>query len=129
MMKNRAFGFYLTLVACVLALIDIILYTRVMYKMASVFVLLIVIILIEGCALVLNNKFLNDWLPVIQAALLGFTAARSFYVMVNQIGYVIAGLDTMDTIQPLIVFVAVALVAMLICILSAFLRQQKEATA
>ncbi len=107
MMKNRAFGFYLTLVACVLALIDI--------------------ILIEGCALVLNNKFLNDWLPVIQAALLGFTAARSFYVMVNQIGYVIAGLDTMDTIQPLIVFVAVALVAMLICILSAFLRQQKEA--
>ncbi|MBQ9361117.1 MAG: hypothetical protein IJT96_08790 [Lachnospiraceae bacterium] len=127
MMKNRAFGFYLTLVACVLALIDIILYTRVMYKMVSVFVLLIVIILIEVCALALNNKYLNDWLPVIQAALLGFTAARSFYVMVNQIGYVIAGLDTMDTIQPLIVFVAVALIAMLICILSAFLRQQKEA--
>ena len=123
-MKNRGVGFYLTLVACALAFIDIIVYTQVMYKMPSVFVALILVVVIEAAAVFLNNKILNNLLPVIQAVLLGFAAAQSFYVMVNQLGYVVAALDTVDTIISFIVFVAIAVVGMIICWVSGFMKQE-----
>ena len=125
-MKNRGIGFYLTLVACVLALVDIIVYTQVMYKMPSVFVALILVIVVECTAFFLNNRILNNILPVIQAVLLGFAAAQSFYVMVNQLGYVVAALDTVDTIVSFIVFVAIAVVGMILCWISGFMKQEAE---
>lgn len=125
-MKNRGIGFYLTIIACVLALADIIVYTQVMYRMTSVFVLLIAVLVVEGAAVALNNKLLNNLLPIIQGVLLGLIAANSFYVMVNQIGYVIAALDTIDTIISFIVFVSVAVIGMIICWISCFMNQTKE---
>lgn len=126
-MNNRGIGFYLTLVACALALIDIFVYTSVMYKMTSVFVLLVAVIAVECAAFFLNNKILNEILPIVQGVLLGLAAAHSFYVMVNQIGYVIAALDTVDTITSFIAFVVIALAGTILCWVSGFLKQTNEA--
>ena len=49
-MKNRGIGFILTLVACALALVDIIVYTQVMYTLPVIFVFLAGVIVIEGAA-------------------------------------------------------------------------------
>ena len=74
----------------------------------------------------INNRILNNLLPVILAVLLGASAAGSFYVMVNQLGYVVAALDTVDTIISFIVFVSIAVAAMIICWISGFMKQEKE---
>jgi len=124
--KNKGIGFYLTLVACVLALADIIVYTQVMYKMPSVFVVLALAVVIECVAIFANNRILNNLLPVILAVLLGFAAAHSFYVMVNQIGYVVAALDTIDTIISFIIFVSIAVIGMILCWVSGFMKQEAE---
>ncbi|MBP3196919.1 MAG: hypothetical protein J6N21_07925 [Butyrivibrio sp.] len=125
-MKNRGIGFILTLVACALALVDIIVYTQVMYTLPVIFVFLAGVIVIEGAAFFINNRILNNLLPVILAVLLGASAAGSFYVMVNQLGYVVAALDTVDTIISFIVFVSIAVAAMIICWISGFMKQEKE---
>ena len=125
-MKNRGIGFILTLVACALALVDIIVYTQVMYTLPVIFVFLAGAIVIEGAAFFINNRILNNLLPVILAVLLGASAAGSFYVMVNQLGYVVAALDTVDTIISFIVFVSIAVAAMIICWISGFMKQEKE---
>ena len=125
-MKNRGIGFILTLVACALASVDIIVYTQVMYTLPVIFVFLAGAIGIEGAAFFINNRILNNLLPVILAVLLGASAAGSFYVMVNQLGYVVAALDTVDTIISFIVFVSIAVVAMIICWISGFMKQEKE---
>ncbi|MBO5620934.1 MAG: hypothetical protein J5959_04825 [Butyrivibrio sp.] len=125
-MKNRGIGFILTLVACALALVDIIVYTQVMYTLPVIFVFLAGVIVIEGAAFFINNRILNNLLPVILAVLLGASAAGSFYVMVNQLGYVVAALDTVDTIISFIVFVSIAVAAMIIRWISGFMKQEKE---
>ncbi len=125
-MKNRGIGFYVTLVACVLTLIATILYSKAMYTTTYVYVALIAAIVIEALAFVLNNKILNNWLPILEAVLVGFAIAHSFSVMVNQIGYVVAGLDTMETLKSFITFAVVAGVAMLLNMISGFMTQQKN---
>ena len=47
--------------------------------------------------------------------------------MVNQIGYVISGLDGMDTIMSFIIFCSLAVVGMLVNIVASFLPIAKEA--
>ena len=47
--------------------------------------------------------------------------------MVNQIGYVISGLDGMDTIISFIIFCSLAVVGMILNIVASFLPVVKEA--
>ncbi len=125
-MKNRAAGFYLTLVAAILAVASIITYTRAMYTTPVVFVTLAAVVILEVLTVILNRRVLNGWLPLIGAALMGFAAGYSFKPMVNQIGYVIAGLDQIDTLISFIVFAGIAIVGMLLYLIAGFLRQQKD---
>ena len=54
-------------------------------------------------------------------------AVWSASVMVNQIGYVISGLDGMDTIISFIIFCSLAVVGMILNIVASFLPVAKEA--
>ena len=47
-------------------------------------------------------------------------------LMVNQIGYVIAGLDEMGTIMSFIYYEVVMVVTLLVCIICSFLKQTKD---
>lgn len=125
-MKNRASGFYLTLVAAILALVDVILYGKVMYTMPVVYGVLIAAVVVELLAIVINKRVFNNFLPIIEGVLLGYGLAMSFFVMVNQIGYVIAGLDKIDTLYSFIAFAVIAGIAMLLSIVAGFLKQQKD---
>lgn len=128
MNKKKAGGFYLTLAAAVLALAGVVLYGSVMYKMNAVYILLAAAIVLGVLAFVLTGKStVVSLIPVVNAALMASAAVWSANLMINQIGYVIAGLDGVDTIQSFIVFCAVAVAAMLLNIIASFLPMAKEA--
>lgn len=128
MNKKKAGGFYLTIVAAVLAIVGVILYGSVMYKMQTVYILLAAAIVLGVLAFVLTGRTsIANVIPVINAALMASAAVWSANLMINQIGYVIAGLDGMDTIQGFITFCAVAVVGMLLNIIASFMPMAKEA--
>lgn len=125
-LANKAAGFYLTAAAAVAALAGIFVYGTVMYKFTPVYVLLAAAVVVEVAAVVLRIKRLSEVIPVINAVLTASAAVWSAMVMVNQIGYVIASLDPVSTITSYIVYLAVAIAAMLINIVAAFMNQEKE---
>ncbi len=128
MNKKKAGGFYLTILAAILAIVGIFLYGSVMYKMKAVYILLAVAIVLGVLAFILAGRTsIANVVPVINAALMASAAVWSASLMVNQIGYVIAGLDGMDTIQGFITFCVVAVVGMLLNIVASFMSMAKEA--
>lgn len=124
-LANKAAGFYLTAAAAVVALAGIIVYGSVMYRFTPVYVLLAAAVVVEIAAVILKNRAFGDVIPVINAVLTASAAVWSAMVMVNQIGYVIASLDPVSTITSYIVYVAVAVIAMLLNIIAAFMKQDK----
>lgn len=128
-MRNKAVGFYFTLVAAVLALVGIILYPNVMYRLPVVYVLcaaaLVLTIAVTICSIMNKKVRAFDYLPVVNAVLMASAAVWAIYLMVNQIGYVVAKLDEQSTIMGLIYFEVVALAGMLLNIIASFLKQEK----
>lgn len=128
MNKKKAGGFYLTVAAAVVAILGIVLYGSVMYKMNEVYILLAAAIVLGVLAVVLTGRTsVANLIPVVNAALMASAAVWSANLMVNQIGYVIAGLDGMDTIQGFVVFCTAAVIGMLLNIVASFLPMAKEA--
>ncbi len=128
-LENKAAGFYLTAAAAVLSFAGIFVYMTVMYKFTPVYILLIAAAVLAAAGLVLacvkGGKEALNWLPVLNAVLMAQAAVWSFFVMVNQIGYVIASLDPVSTITTFIFFVAVAAAAMILNIAAAFSGLEK----
>lgn len=128
-LENKAVGFYLTAIAAILSFAGIFLYMTVMYKFTPVYILLAaaVVLALAGLAAscFLGVKEIFNWLPVINAVAMASAAVWSFFVMVNQIGYVIALLDPVSTISTFIAFVALAVVTMILNIAAAFTGLEK----
>lgn len=130
MKKNeKSIGLYLTLVAGIIAILGVALYGRVMYIFKPVYIFLAIAIVLAALSFVLAgvNQTIAGFIPVINAALMASAGVWSASLMVNQIGYVIAGLDGTDTIESFIVFCGVAVVGMLVNIVASFLPMTKEA--
>ena len=127
-MKNKlGIGVILALLAGILAAVAAGLYMTVMYKMTQVYYFLIgaTVLALVGFAIATKVPKLAGYIPVIMAALLAFAAVRGTELMVNQLGYVVAGLDGMDTIMSYIQFVSVTAAAMLISIIASFTKMAK----
>ena len=129
MNKNKkSIGLYLTLVAGIIAIVEAVYYGKVMYTFQPVYYFLAAIVLaVLSFVLVGFNKVITGFIPVVNAALMASAAVWSASVMVNQIGYVISGLDGMDTIMSFIIFCSLAVVGMIINIVASFLPVAKEA--
>ena len=128
MNKKKGSGFYLTVAAAVLAVAGVVLYGSVMYKMNEVYILLAAAIVLGVLSLALTGKTsLAGLIPVANAVLMASAAVWSANLMINQIGYVISGLDSVETIQSFIIFCALAVAAMLLNIIASFLPMAKEA--
>lgn len=125
-LANKAVGFYLTAAAAVLALAGIVVYGTVMYKFTPVYILLAAAVIAEIVSVVMKKQVFCEVIPIINAVLTASAAVWSAMVMVNQIGYVIASLDPISTITTYIVYLAVAIAAMLFNIIAAFMNQEKE---
>ena len=123
MKKEKSIGVYLTLAGGIIAVIAVILYRTVMYKYQPVNYMLIGAIAASVLGFLIASAVpaLAGLAPVIGAALMASSVVWGASLMVNQIGYVIAGLDGVDTIMSFIIFATVALVGMVMYIIAAFL--------
>ncbi len=128
MKRQRATGVYIVLIAAVIAAVAAFLYGNVMYKYQPVYYFLIGAIVLSVVAFLLATSvpLCAGLIPVINAALLASAVVWAASLMVNQIGYVVAGLDGMDTIQGFIVFAVLGVIAMLLNIVAAFTATAKE---
>lgn len=128
-MKKLSVGFYLSIVAAIFSIIGLFLYGGVMYRMTSVYVFLAAAVVVEVVLFILSNVKMKlpifEVLPVVNSVLTAAAAVAAISLMVNQIGYVISGLDGMDTLYGLIYFEAAAIVAMFLNVVSAFLPMKK----
>lgn len=128
-MKDKAIGFYFTLVAAILSLAGLIIYPSVMYRLPIVYgfcaVAVLLTIMVVLSSFIGKTVSLFRFLPVINSALMASAAVWAVYLMVNQLGYVVAELDSKSTIMGLVYFEVVAVLSMLINIVGAFLKQDK----
>ncbi len=123
--KNKSGGFYLTILAAILTIVALVAYGNVMYTYSTITVLLVIALALELLPLLWNNEILTGAAPVLNAALLASAGMWSASVMVNQIAYVISGLDEVSTIVSYIVYAAVTIVGILLNIAAAFLKWEK----
>ena len=127
MKKERTLGIYLVVAAAIIAVIAAILYRSVMYKYTPVYYYLggVVVLAIVGYFLATSIPMIAGLVPVINAALMASAAVWAASLMVNQIGYVVAGLDGMDTILSFIIFATCCVIGMLFNIIAAFMAVSK----
>ena len=124
MEKNKVgFGAYMAIVAGILAIVACVLYRTVMYQFKPVYYMLIGAAVVAVLGLLLANalpKFAN-YFPVCMSVLLFSAIVWGSMLMVNQIGYVIAGLDGLETIMSYFIFVGFTLAAGVVALVASFL--------
>ena len=116
-MKNKTIGFYMTLLAAILSIVACVLYVKVMYTLPVVYVfcvaaVVLTVIVIAASAKKTESK-LYGLLPVANAILMASAAVGGVNLMVNELGYVVAGLDSFDSIMSFVIFEAFAVVSMI----------------
>jgi hypothetical protein len=128
-MKNKTIGFYITLVAAILSAIACVVYRSVMYRLGVVYILCLLAVVIAVVTVVLSLKNgankVFDFVPIINAVLMASAAVWGVNLMVNEIGYVVAELDSFDAIQSLVVFEVFAVISLILNIVSSFMKQYK----
>ncbi|MCR5054714.1 MAG: hypothetical protein K6A69_07720 [Lachnospiraceae bacterium] len=125
MKQKKKTGIILTLIAGALGLAALIAYTQVMYTLPAVFVILIVMAAVACASFFMDNRILNALAPVAVAVLAANAVIWAVNPMVNQIGYVISGLDDITTILALLISAGLALVAMIMGMVSSFMAQKE----
>lgn len=124
MNKNKlGVAAFLSLVAGGLALVDIFLYRTVMYTYQPVFFMLAgaIAVAVLGCLLARVVPTIANYCPICIVFLLASALVWGAMLMVNQIGYVIAGLDGIETILSYIFFTGFTAAALVIALVAAFL--------
>ena len=133
-MKNyfakKTFGFYLSVIACALALISVIMYGSIANQMAIVPPFIWGAIAVEVLMIVVSfaagNRNILNLSVVISAVLMAIALAQSFNSQLDALGYAYAGLYTMDQVMPFIRFAAVCAVSFLMFIVCSFMNLGKE---
>ena len=129
-LANKTVGFYISVVACVLALVALVLYVPTAGALSLVIGLLIAAIVIEVALIavswVIGNKPVLNLASSINAVLLGYAIVTSFNPQLDAIGYVVSGLYTFEQIQSFVYFVIVAAIAFLLYIVASFMNLGKQ---
>ncbi|MGX8704945.1 MAG: hypothetical protein ACSW8J_00035 [bacterium] len=125
---KRGVSVFLTLVAGILAIVAAILYRSVPYRFQPVYIMLIGVAAVAALHWLLAGFMprIASYLPVCMAAALASAAVWGTMLMVNQLGYVYAGLDPLSSIMTWIYFVGFTVIGMLLCIVAAFMRAKLE---
>ena len=127
--NKKAAGVFLTLLAGVLAVVAIIAYKSVANIDTKVFIMLGCAIALAVVAFVIAGKMpkLAGYIPVCMAALLASAAVWGAKLMVNELGWAVAGLNEWNTLTSFIVFCGCSAIGMLVSIIAAFLPMAKSA--
>lgn len=128
-LKNKTFGFYLSFVAAILALIGFVMYRQVGHTEAYIEVLLLVTVVLQILAMIVLKVALDfKWTSLLLTANAILTAAalvNSFYTQVDFIGYVVSGLYEFATIKKFIISAVLMALSMIAYIVSSYSGFQK----
>ena len=129
-LAKKTFGFYLSVIACALALISVIMYGTIANQMAIVPPFIWGAIAVEVLMIVISfaagNRNILNLSVVISAVLMAIALAQSFNSQLDALGYAYAGLYTMDQVMPFIRFAVVCAVSFLMFIVCAFMDLGRE---
>ena len=129
-LANKTIGFYISIVACVLAAVALVLYLFTSGALALVIGLLVAVICVEVLLIVaskvIGNKPVLNLASSINAVLLGFAIVTSFNPQLDPIGYVVSGLYTFDQIRGFVNFVIVVAISFLLYIAASFMTLGKQ---
>lgn len=111
-----------TLIAAVLAIAAALIYRGILYRFQPVYYLLIGAAVLACLRFFLASRLpvLAAYFPICAAALFASALVWGTSLMVNQLGYVYAGLDPVSTVMSWIWFAALCLVGMILSIVAAF---------
>lgn len=128
-LKNKTFGFYLSFVAAILALIGFVMYRQSGHTESYIEVLLLVTVVLQILAMIVL-KVAPDfkWTSLLLTANAILTAAalvNSFYTQVDFIGYVVSGLYEFTTIKKFIISAVLMALSMIAYIVSSYSGFQK----
>ena len=128
-LKNKTFGFYLSFVAAILALIGFVMYRQAGHTEAYIEVLLLVTVVLQILAMIVL-KVAPDfkWTSLLLTANAILTAAalvNSFYTQVDFIGYVVSGLYEFATRKKFIISAVLMALSMIAYIVSSYSGFQK----
>ncbi len=123
MKQGRKRGAFFTLIAGILALAACIVYIFVMYKLPVVFIALILATAAACGAFMSVNKTLTTLAPALIAFLSATAIIWAVNPMVNQLGYVVSGLDDISTVMPLLISAGLMVCAMIVGIIASFMPQ------
>ena len=128
-LKNKTFGFYLSFVAAILALIGFVMYRQAGHTEAYIEVLLLVTVVLQILAMIVL-KVAPDfrWTSLLLTANAILTAAalvNSFYTQVDFIGHVVSGLYEFATIKKFIISAVLMALSMIAYIVSSYSGFQK----
>ena len=120
---KRGFSVFLTCAAAVLAIVAAVLYRGVLYRFTPVYFMLAGAAVL-GVARYLIAGFMPrvaGYIPICMAAVLTSAAVWGTQLMVNQLGYVYAGLDPVSTIMTWIYFMLFTCVSIVLCVVASFM--------
>ena len=128
-LKNKTFGFYLSFVAAILALIGFVMYRQSGHTESYIEVLLLVTVVLQILAMIVL-KVAPDfkWTSLLLTANAILTAAalvNSFYTQVDFIGYVVSGLYEFAPIKKFIISAVLMALSMIAYIVSSYSGFQK----
>ena len=129
-MKNKlGFGAYMSIVAAILSVVACVLYRSVMYQYQPVFFMLIGAAAAAVIGLLLAKVLpgVANYIPIIMSFLLFSAIVWGSNLVVNQLGYVVAGLEPVSTIISYFIFVGFTLAAGVVAIIASFLKFGEKA--
>ena len=123
--QKKTVGYYMTMLAAILSLIALFLYQGVLIKVtapsaasAAAVVVFVLLTLLESK---INSVILLRLIAFVNAVLMAFALISGLAPMINQIGFVYAGLDPMSTISAVVAFAALSGISMLLNIVASFI--------
>ena len=125
-LKHKGPGAYLSVLAGILAVAAMILYEGVLLQVQAPAVCLIAVFLIGVAEFFLEGEW-TGWLTVAQSCLLVLAFMSSLNIMLDPIGYVVAGLYQYSDIAGYVTFGVVVGVALLCTLAGGFLKHQRAA--
>lgn len=125
-MKNKGFGFYTTIVSAILTIAALALYGKSFTTVQIVYVWLAAALAVEVigiiAAVIGKGGEWTNWVPVIGAAATMWGLLQGVDVMLDPCGYVVAGLYVFSDIQGWVIFMVVAVVAVIVNLIGGFAK-------
>lgn len=129
-LQKKTTGFYLTVVAMVLAVVGLFYYSAAENKVSTVFVLTGAAIAVEILLLVVSffagNRAVFNLASSVSAVLMALAVSISFNSQLDAIGYVVSGLYPTEKIMNFAVFVVLAVLSLLLYCIASFTNLGKQ---